>query len=170
MIKRFILRNVASIYKLFKTVYFSVEYQSYRQKYKLAADFRFNGENIIFYGDGEIEIAENSYIGWNSSIQSASGCLVKIGRNCSISHNVRIYTESKTTSQNFDVKKKNKKSGNVDIGNGVWIGVNVIINPGVSIGNNVVIGANSVVTRNIEGNTVVGGVPARFIKKITFDD
>jgi acetyltransferase-like isoleucine patch superfamily enzyme len=38
--------------------------------------------------------------------------------------------------------------------------------PGVTIGNNVVIGAGSVVTKDIEDNVVVAGVPARFIKSL----
>jgi len=169
--KKIVLKLIAKVYEFFKQVYFVVKYDSYRKKYDIAEDFRFNGENILFYGEGKIIIDENSYIGWNSTIQSSSACVVKVGKNCSISHNVRIYTESNFTKQNFDLlSKKIKTSGDVIIGNGVWIGVNVFIRPGVKIGDNAVIGANSVVTRDIESNSVVGGVPARFIKKIALDD
>jgi acetyltransferase-like isoleucine patch superfamily enzyme len=48
----------------------------------------------------------------------------------------------------------------------VWIGFNVIILKGVIIGEGAVVGANSVVTKDIEPWTVVGGNPAVFIRKI----
>lgn len=51
------------------------------------------------------------------------------------------------------------------IGNDVWIGQNALIKGGVVIGHGAIIGAGAVVTRNVEPYTVVGGVPARVIKK-----
>jgi acetyltransferase-like isoleucine patch superfamily enzyme len=48
----------------------------------------------------------------------------------------------------------------------VWIGANATICPGVSIGDGAVIAAGAVVTENVPDNTVYGGVPAKFIKKI----
>lgn len=53
----------------------------------------------------------------------------------------------------------------VIIGEAVWIGDSVIICPGVTIGRGCVIGAGSVVTKNIPEYSVVGGNPARIIKK-----
>lgn len=53
----------------------------------------------------------------------------------------------------------------VTIGHDVWIGHGVTITAGVTIGNGAVIGAGAVVTRDVEPYTVVGGVPARFIKR-----
>ena len=54
-------------------------------------------------------------------------------------------------------------SGNVVIGNNVFIGMNAIILKNVKIGNNVVIGAGSVVTKNVPDDCVVAGNPARII-------
>lgn len=48
----------------------------------------------------------------------------------------------------------------------VWIGINSTILPGVKIGYGAIVGAGSVVTRNVEPMTIVGGNPARVIKKI----
>lgn len=55
------------------------------------------------------------------------------------------------------------------IGDDVWIGGNVTILPGVEIGNNVVIAAGAVVTKNVADNSLVGGVPAKFIKSLEND-
>lgn len=53
----------------------------------------------------------------------------------------------------------------VTIGNDVWIGHGVTVTAGVTIGDGAVIGAGAVVTHDVEPYTVVGGVPARFIKR-----
>ena len=62
---------------------------------------------------------------------------------------------------------RNNKS--IKIGNDVWIGANVVILPGVNIGDGAIIAAGAVVTKDVEPYTIVGGVPARTIKK-RFDD
>jgi acetyltransferase-like isoleucine patch superfamily enzyme len=48
-----------------------------------------------------------------------------------------------------------------------WIGANAVILPGVTVGVNSVVAAGSVVTKDVPDNTVVAGVPARVIKKVT---
>lgn len=54
----------------------------------------------------------------------------------------------------------------VKIGDKVWIGANVTILPGVTVGEGAILAAGSVVTRDVEPRTVVGGVPARLLKRI----
>jgi len=54
--------------------------------------------------------------------------------------------------------------GKVHIDDGVWVGDKATILPGVTIGKNAIIGANSVVTKNVQPNSIVGGNPARVIK------
>lgn len=59
--------------------------------------------------------------------------------------------------------------GNTIIGNDVWIGNGATIMPGVQIGDGAIIGTNSVVTKDVEPYTIVGGNPAREIRK-RFDE
>jgi virginiamycin A acetyltransferase len=55
--------------------------------------------------------------------------------------------------------------GDIVIGNDVWIGYEAVILAGVTIGDGAIIGARAVVTKDVPPYTVVGGVPARQIKR-----
>jgi acetyltransferase-like isoleucine patch superfamily enzyme len=48
-----------------------------------------------------------------------------------------------------------------------WIGAGVTILPGVTIGENAIVAAGAVVSKDVEDNTIVGGVPAKFIRSIS---
>lgn len=52
------------------------------------------------------------------------------------------------------------------LGENVWIGSNSTILQGVTIGDGAVIGAGSVVTKDVDANTIVAGVPARYIRDV----
>ena len=61
------------------------------------------------------------------------------------------------------------RRGDIVIGNDVWIGYEAVILSGVTIGDGAVVAARSVVTRDVEPYTIVGGVPARPIRRL-FDE
>ncbi|MCD8518419.1 MAG: CatB-related O-acetyltransferase [Flavobacterium sp.] len=72
----------------------------------------------------------------------------------------------------FDVipeDKFYKQYSDTIIGNEVWIGYDVLIMPGVKIGDGAIIGTRAVVTKDVEPYTIVGGNPAKAIRK-RFDD
>jgi len=112
------------------------------------------------YSSGNISINKGTYFGNNTYVVAnpESSC-IKIGENCMISHDVHIRTaQYDISSIHGQIQDRKVIYGNIEIGNCVWIGKGVYIKGGVTIG------ANSVVTRNVSSNSVVGGIPARIIK------
>lgn len=163
--KKIIIKLFAYIYTVLKRAYNNYTYTSFRIKYNLHDTFYFNGDDILMYGDGDISIDENTYIGRLSRIQVANGLSVIIGKNCKIGPHFQVWTQSNNVDCDFSNNSKIlPKYGNVIIGDAVWIGTNVVISPGVKIGNNCVIGAYSVVTTDVPDFAIVGGVPAKLIR------
>ena len=92
-------------------------------------------------------------------------CEVRIGRGCLIGPRVGIYTATHPLDR--ETRASGAESGNpITIGDDVWIGGNVVVNPGVEIGDNVVIASGAVVTKSFGSNLVLGGIPARVIKTL----
>ena len=85
-----------------------------------------------------------------------------------IEDNVLIGPDVKIATVNHDCKDRHNKYyfKKVVIKNNAWICMGAIICPGVTIGENSVVAAGSVVTKDVEANTMVGGNPAVFIKRI----
>lgn len=54
----------------------------------------------------------------------------------------------------------------IKVGNNVMIGIRSIIMPGVTIGDNVIIAANSIVTKDVPSNSIIGGMPAKKISDL----
>ena len=68
-----------------------------------------------------------------------------------------------------DIRNAWDNKGNIVIGNDVWIGYEAVIMAGVTIGDGAIIGTRAVVTKDVPPYTIVGGVPAKPIRK-RFDD
>jgi acetyltransferase-like isoleucine patch superfamily enzyme len=73
-------------------------------------------------------------------------------------------------SASYTVNKTPVRNNKIVIGNDVWIGANVLLSRGITIDDGAVIAANSVVTKDVEPYTIVGGNPAKVIKKRFSDD
>jgi virginiamycin A acetyltransferase len=71
--------------------------------------------------------------------------------------------------EGIDLTKKYPHKGDIVIGNDVWLGFEALIMPGVKIGNGAVIASKSVVTKDVPDYAIVGGNPAKIIRK-RFDD
>ena len=116
-----------------------------------------------FYSDfgKNIHVGENVFINACCHFQDHGG--VTIGDGCQIGHNVVFAT------LNHGLQPEERGityPAPIVLGRNVWVGSNSTILQGVTIGDNAVIAAGAVVTRDVEAGTIVGGVPARFIKRI----
>ena len=94
-----------------------------------------------------------------------SGGRLEIGRSCSISAGAQIYTHD-TVRWALTGGVAPRHEAPVEIGDCCHIGGQSMILAGVSIGTRSVVAANSVVTRSVDGETIVGGSPARPIGRV----
>jgi acetyltransferase-like isoleucine patch superfamily enzyme len=133
---------------------------------RFGALVRNRGAGCVCHWHATLKYPENIYlgagvvIGVNASIGAHSP--VRIGDRVRISSEVQIETAGLDFSSHRPPYPHISKP--ILIEEGVWIGSRAIILGGVSIGKYAVIAAGSIVTRDVEAFTVVGGVPARQIK------
>lgn len=116
-----------------------------------------------FYTDfgKNISVGENVFINACCHFQDHGG--VTLGDGCQIGHNVVFAT------LNHGLAPEDRAftyPAPIVLERNVWVGSNATILQGVTIGENAVVAAGAVVTRDVPANTIVGGVPAKFIRKI----
>jgi maltose O-acetyltransferase len=162
--KNIVISLFGYVYGIFKRAHINYTYSGFRKRYSLHNEFYFNGEGTLMYGEGEISIDANSYIGRFSRIQSSKGYCVKIGKNCKIGPFFQFWTQQNSVDCDFNTSIITQKYGNIIIGDGVWIGSGVVISPGIKVGDNSIIGANSMVSKDVPEFGIVGGVPAKLIR------
>lgn len=115
-----------------------------------------------------LTIGDNCIIGRNCVFRAGSydkKCFISIGNNVQIAHNVNICC---VTHEIGDEHKRAGKNINksIVIGDGCWIGTGVIILPGVKIGHGCIVAAGSVVTKDLEANSLYAGVPAKKVRDL----
>jgi acetyltransferase-like isoleucine patch superfamily enzyme len=116
------------------------------------------GARLLVSGQAVVEL-EDVFINSDSSIVCCKH--VKIGKGTTIGCDVEILDSDfhRLVRENFEMSKP------ITIGSHVWIGNRAMILKGVTIGSGSVVAAGAVVTKNVPENTLVGGVPAKIIKK-----
>lgn len=120
-----------------------------------------------FYTDcgKNLKLGKNVFINSGCQFQDQGG--ITIGEGTLVGPKTVIATLNHR--QNPE-KRANLIPKPVKIGSKVWIGANVTILPGVNIGDGSIIAAGAVVNKDVDENTIVGGVPAKFIKHIETED
>ena len=122
------------------------------------------GQNNFIRMYIEIRKQKNIYIGNNNSINQrvlldGRGGKLEIRNNVDIAQETNIWT----LEHNVHCDNHSAIGGDVIIEDFAWIASRVTILPGVTIGKGAVVAANSVVTKDVESMTIVGGVPAKKI-------
>ena len=127
---------------------------------KISSDFRMYPPFYADFGKN-ISFGKNVFLNAGCKFQDQGG--IEIGDNCLIGHNAVLATAN----HSLDPRENRKLNyAPIKICNNVWLGANVTVLQGVTIGEWAVVAAGAVVTKNVEPYTIVGGVPAKFIKKI----
>ncbi|HYH60214.1 MAG TPA: acyltransferase [Thermoleophilaceae bacterium] len=164
-----------------------------RRKYLSTYGRRLKLDGLAFIGPGvvlqigragRIELGRWSWLGHGTKIRCHEGVVsigakTVLGQECTISayQHVSIGRESVIADRvmmiDFDhgmvevdrpIRLQGIYKRDVRVGHNVWIGYGACILRGVTVGDNAVIGANSVVTKDVPANAVVGGIPARVIR------
>ena len=102
------------------------------------------GPYVVIYGHGGVEIGEQTLISMHCAIISSNHSIPSIGQL------IRDLPDQLLPTK---------------IGRDVWIGANAVILGGVTIGDGAVVAAGAVVTKDVQAGAIVGGVPARLIRK-----
>lgn len=127
------------------------------------------GDDVKVAATGSVRLGRNVFI--NSFSRIIAHELVEVGDNVVIASYVSILDHdhrSRFTDGVVTIEQGEFTSKPIRIGSNVWLGDKVTVVKGVTIGDGVIVGANSVVTRDIEPGVVVGGIPAKVIRR--FDD
>lgn len=143
-----------------------------------------NCQIIFESGDGNVNIGKKVFIGGSqllcrTSITIEDNTFISWG--CTISdhdsHSVH-FSDRKDDMDKILISVRNGGDGNqgknwntvdskpIRIGSNVWIGMNCTILKGVTIGEGAIVAASSVITKNVEAWTIVGGNPARLLKEV----
>lgn len=118
--------------------------------------------------NSSIKIGNNTAVNYNVNINSCNNGNIEIGSNVFIGQNTVIRAAShKYENVNIPIKDQGHEGGTIVISSDVWIGANCVITKNIKIGNHSIISAGSVVTRDVDAHTVVGGNPATSIKKLS---
>ncbi|HEY3552915.1 MAG TPA: acyltransferase, partial [Solirubrobacterales bacterium] len=113
--------------------------------------------------EGLVEIGRKTVMGQECTISAYQH--VRIGEQCVIADRAMfIDFDHGVVETERPIRLQGIYKRDVEVGNNVWIGYGACILRGVSVGDNSVIGTNSVVTKDVPANAIVGGVPARIIR------
>lgn len=113
----------------------------------------------INYGKNT-KIGKNVFINFDCTLLDLGGIIIE--DNVMIAPKVSLLSEGHPV---FINERQTLTTAKIHIKKNAWIGANATILQGVTIGENSVVAAGSVVSKDVPANTIVGGVPAKFIKK-----
>ena len=165
--------------KIKKLMLYFLNTTEYQEKVTLTGFSRglqnatFEGKNIV---PGQCNFSGTIKIGYATTlgVNNLLGGNISIGKYCQLGADVAIHATDHPVNYMTTYINKSLFSGElsklktikkITIGNDVWVGHNVIIVGNVTVGNGAIIAAGSVVTKDVPPYSIVGGVPAKIIKK-----
>ena len=121
--------------------------------------------NVSFRNAERISIGAGSHLGEHSVIWAGNSTgRVVIGEKCLFAPNVTVTASNYGIVQgDVAIMDQPKDERDVVIGDGAWLGANVVVLAGVTIGEGAVVAAGAVVTKDVPAQCIAGGVPAKVI-------
>lgn len=164
-----IVKIIIPFLKVYRRIGFLIRYAYYKARLKHLGKNVYIYPNVVIHQPEKVVIGDNVVIAEFVHIWGGGG--VEIGDDTIIAAGTIItsLTHDKYSLHNNKRYRDTLIKKPVKIGKNVWIGSGVIILPGVSIGDNSIIGAGAVVTKDVESNQIVAGVPAKVIGRIIHD-
>ncbi|MDF2540688.1 MAG: hypothetical protein K0S47_406 [Herbinix sp.] len=119
----------------------------------------------------QIIVGKDTHINGKTHIACIEGCKIKIGERCLFSSEVVLRTGDSHSIINLDGTRINE-SRNIILGDHIWIGHRVTLTKGVVLGTNSIVATGAIVTKPFhKTNVILGGIPAKIIKKdINWDE
>lgn len=143
----------------------------FEQKRKLLIKLGNNvgkGTKIVgpIFSTGCLDIGEDCWIGKNLTVNGNGK--VRIGSNCDIAPEVTFQTGSHKIGTH-EHRAGDGYNADIVIGDGCWLGVRTTLLAGVSVGDGSVVAACACVTKSVNEDMLVGGIPAKVMKELKND-
>lgn len=120
-------------------------------------------EYFIGIGKGRLKIEDSSFCNYRCFFDMSND--ITIGKNCSVAFGVTFVTSTHMIGPS-EKRAMGGANSPIIVGNGCWIGANVVILPGVTIGQGCVIAAGAVVTKSTQPDGLYAGIPAIRIRDL----
>jgi acetyltransferase-like isoleucine patch superfamily enzyme len=142
-----------------------------RLEIEIGATGRVDFGRFVWIGDrtkircheGVVEIGSKTVLGQDCTITAYQH--IRIGAQCVIADKAMfIDFDHGVVEVERPIRMQGIYKRDVEVGSNVWIGYGACILRGVRVGDNSIIGTNSVVTKDVPANAVVGGIPARVLR------
>lgn len=123
--------------------------------------------SAMIFGNGELEIGDGTWIGEQCFIKATSPAKIMIGSNCDIAPRVTMMTGTHEIDPTGDHVAGKGSSKSISIGDGCGFCAKSVILAGISLASKTLVAAGAVVTKDVdEPGTLIGGVPAKFLRKL----
>ena len=143
---------------------FGLRRAAWRAKLEYMGEFSDISPTVTILYPERLKMGIRSNISHGSFVDAGGG--IEIGNYVMISHHVSLNSQTHPTTPPYRSLIQKATS----VGNHAWIGAGTIILEGVHIGEGAIVAAGAVVTKDVAPWTIVGGVPAKFIRNIQRED
>lgn len=135
-----------------------------KAKMRIAGNPRIHPTASLRCGEN-ISLGKNFHIKQYCCIWASKNSRIVLGDNLLMGPGVKIFSSNHSSKIGLPMNIQPHVEKDIIIGNDVWLGANSVVVAGVKIGVGAIVAAGSVVTKDVPEYTIVGGIPAKPIKK-----